>query len=185
MVILLMGVSGSGKTTIGEMLAESLGWPYHDADAFHPPENVEKMGQGHALTDADRAPWLRAIRCCVQEAVKAGESAVISCSALKQAYRDFLFRGFGDGQKSASARCEVCLVYLEGSEALIRERVTGRKGHFAKESLVESQFAALEEPTGAVTVSVDQPPERVVEAIKEAFGLGSGKEEPRSRGAEE
>jgi carbohydrate kinase (thermoresistant glucokinase family) len=155
-VILLMGVSGSGKTTVGALLASTLKWPYADADSFHSAANVAKMAAGHPLTDADRKPWLEAIRAWIDERVTRGEPAVVSCSALKRKYRDGL------------RRPEVTLVYLRGTRAQIEQRLSARQGHFFQASLLASQFADLEEPSAeenAIIVSIDGTPGKIVDAI--------------------
>jgi gluconokinase len=136
-VIVVMGVSGAGKTTIAAMLAMRLGWTFEDADWFHPPANVEKMHAGKPLTDDDRWPWLRAIAEFIERTQKAGQHAVIACSALKRAYRSILI----------GSRREVRLVYLKGERELIARRMTLRHGHFMPPSLLESQLATLEEPS--------------------------------------
>jgi len=157
MIIILMGVSGSGKTTIGERLAQVLGWPFYDGDQFHPPANIVKMQQGMPLTDADRWPWLHALRACIETWVQQGMSAVLACSALKQAYREYLIID----------EDEVKLVYLRGDYDLINERLAQRQGHFMPPGLLASQFAALEEPERGVVVDIVHPPERMVALIRE------------------
>jgi gluconokinase len=156
--LIVMGVSGSGKTTIGQKLAKRLGWPYEDADTFHPPGNVAKMSAGHPLTDEDRWPWLRAIAAEVDRVLGAGGTIVIGCSALKRVYRDVLLQN----------RTDVRLIYLEGTQALIADRLGRRKGHFMPPGLLASQFNTLEPPTAdehPVTVPIDLPIERVVDDI--------------------
>jgi len=133
-----MGVSGSGKTTIGRALATRLGWSFEEGDALHPPENIAKMRAGQPLTDADRAPWLSAIAARIDEWRRRSESGVITCSALKRSYRQVII---GD-------RREVRLVYLSGSRELIAERMSERHDHFMPASLLDSQFETLEPPTG-------------------------------------
>jgi gluconokinase len=135
-IVVMMGVSGSGKTTIARGVAERRGWDWLEGDSFHPPANVEKMSHGHPLNDEDRWPWLRAIAAEIDRLRAAGRSAVVACSALKRAYRDILI---GD-------RSDVVLVYLQGSRELIGRRVAARKGHFMPPALLDSQFATLEEP---------------------------------------
>ncbi len=154
--MLVLGVAGSGKTTVGAMLAGKLGWQYADADDFHPVANVEKMAAGHPLTDADRWPWLQAMAAWIDVQIAAGQPAVVSCSALKRAYRDVM------------RRPEVQMVYLHGSPDLIAARLTSRQGHFFKREMLDSQFATLQEPEPdehVITVSIDGTPLQVVDAI--------------------
>jgi len=156
--LIVMGVSGSGKSTIGEHLAKRLGWPYEDADQFHPASNVAKMSAGHPLTDEDRWPWLNAIAAEIDRVCEADERVVIGCSALKRAYRDVLLHG----------RTDVRLVYLDGSQALIADRLGRRKDHFMPPGLLTSQFDTLEPPTRdehPLTVSIDAPVEAIVEDV--------------------
>src|SRR3954471_23368902 len=153
-----MGLAGSGKTTIGEKLAERLGWTYEDGDRFHPRANVEKMSAGHPLTDEDRWPWLQAIGDAIDRVCKHAAHVVIGCSALKRAYREVLVHG----------RDDVRIVYLDGSQQLIARRLAARKGHFMPPGLLDSQFRTLERPTpdeGAVAVSIDAPVEAIVDDI--------------------
>jgi gluconokinase len=155
-VLLLMGVAGSGKSTVGTLLARKLNWPYADADAFHSPENVAKMAAGQPLTDDDRAPWLDAIRAWIDERIARGEPSVVSCSALKRKYRD-MFR-----------RPELRIVYLRCTRSQIERRLSERRGHFFKPGMLDSQFASLEEPSpdeNVVAVSVDRTPAEIVDAI--------------------
>jgi gluconokinase len=163
MTIIVMGVTGSGKTTIGTLLAQQLGWTFADADDFHTPANKEKMSKGIALTDADRGPWLEAIHEAIVRWEAAGTNAVVACSALKQAYRDLL-----------SENVEVKFVYLRGSAELILERLGHRKGHYAKENLVASQFEALEEPQegkNTHVVEIGGTPEQIVAEIRRQLKL--------------
>jgi gluconokinase len=156
--VVVMGVSGSGKTTIAEEIARREGWELLEGDDFHPPANIAKMKSGVPLTDDDRWPWLRAIAAAIDERRKRGESVVVACSALKRAYRDILANGHAD----------VVVVYLQGSSALIADRIAARKHHFMPAKLLESQFADLEEPTQdehAIIVSVAPPPAEIVDAI--------------------
>jgi gluconokinase len=162
MVLVLMGVSGSGKTTVGKSLAAELGWGFIDADDYHPAANVEKMHAGAPLTDEDRRPWLRALRRRVDEACGRGENLVLACSALKHAYQDYLERD--------EPEC-VEYVYLHGPEELIRRRLAQRKGHFMNPGLLHSQFETLEPPEGAVRVEVSQPPEAIVAETRRKLGI--------------
>jgi len=158
MIMLLMGVSGCGKTTVGQQLAERLGWSYQEGDALHPPANVAKMAGGTPLTDADRLPWLAAVAAWIDARRAAGECGVVSCSALKRAYRQLLV---GD-------RPDVRLVYLQGTRNQLAERLAARTGHYMPAGLLDSQLATLEEPTAAeqpLVVTIDRPVEAVVTAI--------------------
>lgn len=158
MVVVLMGVSGCGKTTVGERLAERLGWPFQEGDALHPPANVAKMSGGVPLTDADRGPWLDAVAAWIDGRRAAHTGGVITCSALKRAYRSVIV---GD-------RPDVRLVYLSGSRETISARLATRSGHFMPASLLASQFATLEEPLAderPIVVTVDGPVEEIVNGI--------------------
>jgi gluconokinase len=152
-------VSGSGKTTVGELLAEKLGAEFAEGDSYHPPANIEKMRRGVALDDADRRPWLEALSAEIDRWLAAGKTVVLACSALKQSYRDVL----------AKDRPEVRFVFLKGDEALIRARLARRKGHYMPASLLASQIATLEEPEGAITVDVAATPETIVRQILAAL----------------
>jgi gluconokinase len=156
-LVLVMGVAGSGKTTIGRALADRLGWLFCDADDFHPPENVAKMSRGEPLDDADRAPWLAAVSDRVERERALGRSVVLACSALKPAYRQRL----GVGQPN------VFVVHLRGSSELIGQRLRARTGHFAKEQLLASQFDALEPPLDAIDVSAADTPDQVLAQVLE------------------
>ncbi len=160
MIVLVMGVSGAGKSTIGPALARSLGWAYLDADDFHPPENVAKMASGKPLDDADRHPWLEAMNRALVELDRKGSHAVLGCSALKEAYREHLRRGLR----------EFVVVHLHGDIEVIRGRITGRKHRYMPASLLESQFATLEAPASAIVVDVAEPVERCLERILSALG---------------
>jgi gluconokinase len=155
MVVLLMGVTASGKTTVGRMLGAALGYPFYDADDFHPPANVDKMRRGIPLTDADRRPWLETLHDLVRRSLAENRDAVLACSALKDAYRHYLL---------IDAR--VTLVYLKADMDLIRERLQQRRGHFMNPALLESQFATLEEPTDALWVDAALPAREIVRTIR-------------------
>ena len=159
MIVVVMGVSGSGKTTIGTALAERLGWPFLDGDDWHPPENVAKMSAGTPLTDEDRRPWLDRLNAELRAREAKGDSAVLACSALKQAYRDRLARGFVHWK----------LVFLHGSFDLLRSRMEERKHRYMPASLLQSQFAALEPPAQAIGIDVAEPLEQSVERIRKAL----------------
>lgn len=157
-VLVVMGVSGSGKTTIGAALADQLGWRYQEGDALHPPANVAKMAGGSPLTDADRWPWLRAIAAVIDAWRAGAQSGVVTCSALKRTYRDILI----------AARPDVRLVYLRGDKALIMARMAARRGHFMPPALLDSQFSTLEEPSAdelPITVDIGPAPDAIVAAI--------------------
>jgi gluconokinase len=164
--VVVMGVAGSGKSTIAAALAARLGWVYADGDSFHPPANVAKMTAGQPLDDTDREPWLRAIAAWIDERATAGETGVVACSALKRAYRDIL----------RSATGPVRIVYLAGQGGLIKDRMARRAGHFMPTSLLESQFRTLEPPTPdehAITVDIAGAPEAIVAQIVRGLGLES------------
>jgi len=158
MIALLMGVCGCGKTTVGEALAQALGWRFIDADDLHPPSNVAKMASGVPLTDADRWPWYERISSELQNATAAGQHAVLACSALKRAYRVRLARGV-----------DLRVVYLKGDAATIEPRLASRRGHFMPVSLLASQYATLEEPGEAIVVDIAQPVAAQVAAITRAL----------------
>jgi gluconokinase len=156
-----MGVSGSGKTAIGQLLAKNLGWRFYDGDDFHPKANVDKMRRGVPLTDKDREPWLTALQHLIQDLIGKNQSAVITCSALKQSYRDRLVGNLKN----------VVLVYLKGSYDLIRKRLLARKGHFFNVNLLRSQFETLEDPEGVLTFDIAQEPDAIVNQIRRELGL--------------
>jgi carbohydrate kinase (thermoresistant glucokinase family) len=162
-VVLLMGVSGSGKSTIGRLLAEHTGWPFEDADRLHTESSVAKMHAGIPLTDADRWPWLRAVADWIAQRHAAGGPGIIGCSALKRAYRDLL----------RTADPQLRIVYLKGDPALLRERLSHRHGHFFPAILLSAQLDDLEEPgpdEHPVTVPIGQTPERTTQAVLAALG---------------
>lgn len=162
MVIVLMGVSGAGKTTVGRRLADRLGWAFHDGDDAHPAANVRKMAAGTPLTDEDRRPWLGRIHRLIARHEEDRTSAVIACSALKRSYRRLLLEGTR----------ETRVVYLRGRRELLERRLTRRTGHFFDPGLLASQLATLEEPRNAVTVDAEGDLEQVTAAVADALGLG-------------
>ncbi len=160
MIVIVMGVVGAGKTTVGKLLAHELGWEFADADDFHPVSNVEKIRHGIPLTDEDRAPWLQLLRDAISRWIAAGTDVVLACSALKRAYRQILHPG-----------PEVHFVYLKGPATLIAERLHARQGHFANEQILASQLEDLEEPADATTIDIGSTPEEIVRQIKKALRL--------------
>jgi len=162
-ILVVMGVAGSGKTTVARAVAETLGWRYQEGDALHPPANVARMSAGTPLTDADRWPWLHAIAAVIDAWRAEGRSGIVTCSALKRAYRDIL----------VGPRPDVRLVYLAGDKPLIAARMTARTGHFMPLALLDSQFAALEPPgpdEAPITIDIAQPPEAIVATLARLFG---------------
>lgn len=158
MIVIVFGVSGAGKTTVGELLARELGWRFLEADDFHPPENIEKMRSGRPLNDEDRWPWLDSLREQIERSLAAGENAVLACSALKRAYRDRL-----------RVNEKVKFVFLQGDYELIEKQLRSRHGHFMNPGLLQSQFDDLEEPLrdeDVLTVELGQAPRQLVEEIK-------------------
>lgn len=160
MIVIVMGVVGAGKTTVGKLLASELGSQFADADDFHPASNVEKISHGIALTDEDREPWLDRLRDAILQWIANGQSVVLACSALKRSYRLTL-----------QAAPEVRFVFLNGSAALIAQRLHARQGHFAGEAILASQLADLEEPDDAVKVEISGTPQQIVDQIRKALGL--------------
>ena len=158
MVVIIFGVSGAGKTTIGQLLAKELGWRFYEADDFHPETSIEKMREGVPLTDQDRWPWLESLRELIKRCIAAGEDAVLACSALKRAYRRYL-----------RVNAEVKLVFLRGEYALIAEQLQRRREHFMNPALLRSQFADLEEPQateGSIVIELGRGPHKLVQEIK-------------------
>jgi gluconokinase len=160
MIVTVMGVTGSGKTTVGSLLAKRLGWEFADADDFHSAANKDKMHRGFPLTDADRIPWLAAIHDYLALAASEHRSIVLGCSALKQSYREQLFQGL-----------DARLVYLKGSYELIDQRLEQRKGHFADDHILAAQFADLQEPTDAIVVDISGEPAQIVDEICRQLNL--------------
>ncbi len=159
MFVLLMGVTGSGKTTIGKLLAAELAWPFYDADDFHSAHNVRKMASGVPLSDEDRRPWLQKLHELVASHNQRGDNGVLACSALKRGYRSIL-----------CLDADVTLVYLKANRDLIRSRLDSRGGHYMPPSLIESQFADLEEPDQCIIVDAAGTREQTVGAIRAQLG---------------
>jgi gluconokinase len=160
MIVIVMGVAGVGKTTVGKLLAVQLGWRFADADAYHSAANIKKMASGIALTDADREPWLRVLQETIQSWINNEENAVLACSALKESYRRYL-----------SVDPAVRFVFLNGPRLLIEERIRQRTGHYMRGELLESQFASLEEPVGVPEVDVSAAPSDIVREIRRKLAL--------------
>lgn len=160
MILIVMGVVGAGKTTVGRLLAEECGWEFADADDFHPPSNVDKIRHGIALNDDDREPWLARLRAAISQWIGDNQNVVLACSALKRSYRRELEVG-----------PEVRFVYLKGTADLIAQRLQTRQRHFAGQQILASQFADLEEPEQAVTIQIASTPQQIVAEIREKLGL--------------
>ncbi len=163
MIILLMGVSGSGKTVIGKRLAQHLGWTFSDADDFHPATNIAKMRQGIPLEDDDRAPWLAALGQEILQWLQGGRDVILACSALKARYREQMFLNHP----------QVKLVYLHGTQGLIEQRLRQRKNHFMGSGLLQSQLESLEEPMVGIRVEIDQEPDAIATQILTRLNLTS------------
>lgn len=159
--VIVMGVSGCGKSSVGESLARSLGWDFYDADNFHPPANVAKMANGTPLDDSDRAPWLASLHDMISSSLKADQPGVLACSALKERYRQQLMDS-NDG---------VQVVYLKGTYDLIWSRMEKRTDHYMKPHMLQSQFEVLEEPTDALTMDISLPVEEIVQEIIKQYRL--------------
>lgn len=159
MLVVIMGVAGSGKTTVGELLARSLGWTFYEGDTFHPAANIEKMSNGIPLTDMDRWPWLESIREEMRRCAGRGADAVVACSALRESYRAYLTADLPD----------VRFVYLRGDSSTILERVRSRERHYMGPEMLESQLASLEEPTDALPMDIERPPHEIVALIRAAL----------------
>lgn len=160
-VVVLMGVSGSGKTTVGRGFAEAAGWAFEEGDRWHPPANVEKMRSGRPLEDADRWPWLDALAQAIGEWIETDRRTVLACSALKQAYRERLSAG----------RSEVAFAYLKGTPELVGSRVSSRRHEYMPPTLLPSQFATLEEPAGAIELDIDEPPAVLISRLRRALDV--------------
>lgn len=161
MIVIVMGVVGSGKTTVGHLLAEQLGWEFADADEFHSQANKEKIRKGIGLNDADREPWLQSLRAAIVQWIALGRNVVLACSALKRSYRSEL-------EVSPGVR----FVYLKGSAALIASRLKSRRGHFANEQILASQLRDLEEPENALIVGIEDTPPEIMQKIRNKLALG-------------
>jgi gluconokinase len=157
MIVIVMGVSGSGKSTIGQMVARKLNWEFFDADDFHPPANIEKMRQGIPLTDGDRMPWLLALQDAIARILQQDRHAVLACSALKSSYREMML---GNCDRS-----QILLVYLKGSFQLIQARLKQRQNHYMSQNLLQSQFDILEEPEDVISVDISQPMDAIAQQI--------------------
>ncbi|NET34717.1 MAG: gluconokinase [Cyanothece sp. SIO1E1] len=160
MIVLVMGVSGSGKSTIGQQLAAALNWQFEDADDFHPQANIEKMSRGIPLEDSDRIPWLQTLSALIDHWLKADKNAVLACSALKSTYRQFLWQ----------APAQMQLVYLKGSFQLLQARLQQRQ-HFMTAALLQSQLDTLEEPEDGIQIDISAPPDLIVQQIREQLGI--------------
>ncbi|AFZ33787.1 gluconate kinase, SKI family [Stanieria cyanosphaera PCC 7437] len=156
MFCIIMGVAGSGKSTVGKLLSQRLGWQFYDADDFHTPENIAKMSLGLPLSDRDREPWLDRLKQLIEQTINQGNSGILACSALKSSYRQFL---------TQEQKNEICWVYLRGDYQLISTRIKQRQQHFFKEEILNTQFANLEEPTEALIIDVSLSPDAIVDTI--------------------
>ena len=154
-IFVVMGVSGTGKTTIGKLLSKAYGYPFFDGDDYHSKENIEKMSSGQPLNDNDRKSWLKSLNTLAHNQLKSG--AIIACSALKERYRNTLSSGITE---------QIAFIYLKGTFEQVKNRLEGRKGHFMSSSLLQSQFDALEEPEDAIAVSIELSPEKIIKAIQ-------------------
>jgi carbohydrate kinase (thermoresistant glucokinase family) len=160
MIIIIMGVAGSGKTTIGSLLARELGWNLFDADDFHPESNRAKMSQGIALTDEDRAGWLITLKELIAQTIQQNASAILACSALKNSFRDIL-----------KVNEQVKFIYLQGTYEQIKKRLNDRTGHFMSAGMLDSQFQTLEEPQNALTIDIGHTPQEIISIIRKGFNL--------------
>jgi gluconokinase len=160
MFIIVTGVAGAGKTTVGKLMAKDLGWRFYEGDDFHPAANVEKMRRGEPLTDEDRRPWLDALRAVIQAALKNGENGILTCSALKRCYRARL-----------RVSEQVIFAHLAATPDVIQRRLEHRQGHFMNPSLIESQFATLETPQSALSLDASLPPAVLVQQVRQALHI--------------
>lgn len=164
MIIITMGVTGCGKTTVGQLLAEELGWEFYDADNFHPTENVEKMRRGQSLDDNDRVPWLESLNRVLRKSSNQKQSAVLACSALKKTYRDII----------SSDLNQICFVFLNGDYELINKRLATRTGHYMNPELLQSQYDTLETPgleENFICVNIGGSPQSIVDEVKSLMDL--------------
>ena len=166
MIVVIMGVSGSGKSTVGRLLARRLGWKFYEGDEFHSANNIAKMSKGISLTDEDRQPWLESLRMVIEACVKDGIDAVLACSALRARYRTFLAAGTPD----------IRFVYLKGDVSIIRERMSSRPTHYMKADMLDSQVASLEEPDDAVVGDIRRSPREIVSRVARELGLVTNEE---------
>jgi len=167
MVIVLMGVCGCGKTTVGKAMSDQLGWPFYDADEFHSAANVAKMEAGQPLTDEDRLPWLQDMANSIDRWTQQRQDAILACSALKSSYRQMLREG----------QPEIQFVFLTGDQALLEQRMANRKDHYMPAQLLESQLETLEEPVDALVMDFDQPADQIARAICQALNIQRGANE--------
>jgi gluconokinase len=164
MIVVVMGVSGSGKSTVGRLLAKRLGWTFCEGDELHSAGNIEKMAMGISLTDEDRQPWLARIKKTIDTCSRTGCDAVVACSALRSRYRSFLTAGTTD----------IRFVYLKGGASLIRERMSSRESHYMKAGMLDSQLASLEEPDDAIVADIRRSPHDIVSHIARELGIETG-----------
>ncbi|HWZ69975.1 MAG TPA: gluconokinase [Casimicrobiaceae bacterium] len=169
MIVVVMGVCGCGKTSVGQALANQLGWPFFDADDFHPPANVAKMAKGVALTDEDRGPWLDRLAAEMRAVAREGNHAVLACSALKESYRRRIAQGLESAWAEGEGGSELRIVYLKGDAKTIEPRLAQRSGHYMPPSLLASQFAVLEEPDDAMVIDIRQTTEAQAAQIAAAL----------------
>jgi gluconokinase len=170
MVIVLMGVCGCGKTTVGQALAQQLAWPFHDADQFHSAENVAKMANSQALDDSDRVPWLQAMANAIGQWIDQGQNAILACSALKADYRSMMI-GTADHE-------QVKFVFLNGSKTLIAQRLAARKGHYMPADLLDSQLQTLEAPADALCVDIAPEPKIIANSIQKSLNISDSPSAP-------
>jgi carbohydrate kinase (thermoresistant glucokinase family) len=171
MILIIMGVAGSGKTTIGAMLAHELGWEFYDGDDFHSESNRAKMSQNIPLTDENRAEWLLSLRSLIEENIRLEHSIVLACSALKSAYRDVLSRNEEIASGRTPSQRHIFFIYLRGTYAQIESRLRGRTGHFMSAEMLTSQFDILEEPRDALIIDITHTPQEIISIIRKGLAL--------------